>query len=136
MFLLPLDTIDKWKAAFERGLVSPVQIADAVTEGVLTEELRAEAHPATTGQNYSGKASVRKVYLFEGVQVSPDGEGWFTIDMKPATVWKVAMLVAQEEPRIATKLYELNGNVMPNIRPPVEPVTPEPDEQPQTEETP
>jgi hypothetical protein len=129
MFLL--DSPDKWRAVWP--FLTDAEIANYVADGTLIPELQAEAHPRTTGQQYSGNAAVRAVFLFQGEQVSPIGAPWFQVVMKPATIWKVAMLVAQEETEIAAKLIELNGGTMPNIRPPLPPAEPVPTE-PETPE--
>lgn len=122
-------TADQFRAIYP--FLSQEQKDAYVASGDLRLEPEATTNQKTTGNDYSGEASLRMVYMFGtdwGPEntITPPGEGWINAPLSPGTVKAVAELVASLEPLIQEGLKALNGGVIPNFRDPLvkEPVLP------------
>lgn len=130
-----LNTVEKLRQVW--SILTPTDIASLEAEGTITSVVDATFNSRVRGNNYTGDAHVRRVYMFGAVHTEENEIAttveWVKIDnLDPATLKQVALLLLGTEARILSKVVEQNGGVMPNVLDPVIPPAP-PSTEPPTE---
>lgn len=130
--MFTIDTLEKFKAVWP--YLSQDEKDEFVTAGPLRSVVHATNNQDVLGETYSGRAAVRRVYIFgpDDLHQNIVGEEftWAIIDdIDPDHVYETIQLGVQIESRIQVALTVTNHGVFPEIKRPVK-RAPQPTEPP------
>ncbi|OIN59824.1 hypothetical protein [Arsenicibacter rosenii] len=126
--------IEETKESLKRNwdFLSPEQIADLEARGVIENVVDATFNSRVIGNNYSGNANTRRVYVFgphSEENIVGEAKPFRSISsLNPVNMHGVAGYLVQNEPAIQAALIEQNGGTFPAI---LDPVIPEPPVEPE-----